>query len=642
DKENYEELFVVDVNGKGILKNKTEIDISNRDYFLESLNGHTIMGEINQSLYDNNKKIMISTPIYMDGEVVKVLVGAKSTNQFNEIFGMSFQNKGYAFAVNTKGEIIATTDIGITEKYHNILTLFKKTAHNYEKLKDESSVGINGHFDSLINDEELHVHFEPIGFNDWYIFSIVPKVELTKQSNDILQGTHLFLGLITGMFIIYFFSMIKMNTNYLKELKRIAFVDPVTGWSNFNKFKLLGNRVIKDNKDKQLVCVHIDVEDFTLINDLYGFIEGDEVLKSMNEAIRIVIDKGDLFARNHGDEFFIITSYTKEEDLERRDKAFKNYFDKLQNVRGMTYSVKFRTGIYKIDSNEVDIVKIIEKTSMAHKIAKNTSCNDMIMYDDTIREKAIIKKNIEDNMDKALEDKEFIVYLQPKYDLNTNKMMGAEALVRWKKSSGQLIPPNQFIPIFEQNGFVMKIDLFVLEEVCKLQRHYLDQGLNPVTISVNQSRLLIDTSDYVDKVYAIVKKYGIPPRLIELEITETIFQNDIEKIIETVKELREIGFSVSIDDFGSGYSSLNMLKDVEVNILKIDRNFLNRTEDSERGIVIIESIIKLARQLGMRVVTEGIETQIQADMLRELGCDFAQGYHYAKPMPIAEFDELIK
>ena len=246
---------------------------------------------------------------------------------------------------------------------------------------------------------------------------------------------------------------------------------------------------------------------------------------------------------------------------------------------------------------------------------------------------------MEDDMERALANKEFKVYLQPKISTGEEKLAGAEALVRWVHPTEGFIPPNKFIPIFEQNGFILKLDDYMLEEIARQQAEWIAQGRSIVPISVNVSRAHFTREDLAEHIVGIVDKYKVPHSVIELELTESAFFDDKQTLLNTVKSLREAGFPVSMDDFGAGYSSLNSLKEMHLDVLKIDADFFRGVEEEKRGMLIVSEVIDLAKKLDMKIVAEGIENKEQVDFLTELECDLIQGYFFAKPMPISEFEE---
>jgi EAL domain-containing protein (putative c-di-GMP-specific phosphodiesterase class I) len=254
----------------------------------------------------------------------------------------------------------------------------------------------------------------------------------------------------------------------------------------------------------------------------------------------------------------------------------------------------------------------------------------------------IWERKVEDDMERALMNKEFQVYLQPKFSTGEETLGGAEALVRWIHPTEGFVPPNRFIPIFEQNGFILKLDDFMLEEVAKQQAKWISEGWQVVPISVNVSRAHFTREDLAEHISEIVDRYQVPHEVIELELTESAFFDDKEMLLSTVKKLRDAGFSVSMDDFGAGYSSLNSLKELSLDVLKIDADFFRGSDSLERGMLIVTEVINLAKKLNMKIVAEGIESREQVDFLKEQECDLIQGYYFAKPMPLSEFEKNYK
>ena len=251
------------------------------------------------------------------------------------------------------------------------------------------------------------------------------------------------------------------------------------------------------------------------------------------------------------------------------------------------------------------------------------------------------ERMIVSNMESALVNNEFKVFLQPKIDLVSNQIVGAEALVRWKRPDGTMLPPNDFIPLFERNGFIIRLDFFMYEQVCKLLNKWKMSGSRIVPISVNVSRIHLYQDDFMDKILRLVESYEIDPSMIEFELTESIFLNNTRTAINMMKDLRNYGFCVSIDDFGAGYSSLNLLKDMRTDVLKLDKEFFREGDMQQEERIIVSSIISMAKQLNMKVLSEGVETEMQSDFLKAVQCDMAQGYLYAKPLPVSDFEKML-
>jgi EAL domain-containing protein (putative c-di-GMP-specific phosphodiesterase class I) len=275
-------------------------------------------------------------------------------------------------------------------------------------------------------------------------------------------------------------------------------------------------------------------------------------------------------------------------------------------------------------------------------IAKNRSKENnegmITFFDDKARGRLLEEEEIEKNMYDALKNEEFVMYLQPKYKAKEETVSGAEALVRWKNNNGALVTPGYFIPVFEINGFIIELDLYMLRKVCRQLQDWLGRGYSPMPISVNISRLHFANTSLAEEIKDIVDEYGIPHELIELELTESAFLQSKQTLIKTVIQLKNYGFVVSMDDFGAGYSSLNSLKDLPLDIVKLDGELFRITEEAERGFTVIRNTITMAKDLHMQVVAECIETREQVEFLCKVGCDIIQGYYFAKPMPVEQFE----
>lgn len=290
----------------------------------------------------------------------------------------------------------------------------------------------------------------------------------------------------------------------------------------------------------------------------------------------------------------------------------------------------------------MDIALMYDKATIAAAQCKGKYMETVAYYDNQLSQKLMEEQAISGEMNQALEQKQFEVYLQPKYNGKTNQSCGAEALVRWNHPKKGMIAPSVFIPVFEKNGFIYKLDYFVWETICGFLKKWMDQGKNPFPVSVNVSRVNIYNPHLVDDMIGLVKKYKIPARLLNLELTESAFIENQELVMSTMQRLREAGFVILMDDFGSGYSSLNILKDIDIDILKVDMKFLPVKFTNGKSEKIITSIIRMAKWLDLTVVVEGVETKEQLKFLKSIGCDYFQGYYFAKPMPVKEYEVLME
>ncbi len=418
--------------------------------------------------------------------------------------------------------------------------------------------------------------------------------------------------------------------------------DSLTGIYNLDTFKrgvevLLGSE--RTLSGSALLCT--DITHFERVNNLYGNQKADTLLIDLADAITRADFQPRLYCRSVADHFLMLMDFENKEKVEHILSEFCHEFTRYAAERFPEAMPRLSVGIYVIEDVAEPIDQMVEKANAARKSLRGRRDVSVAFYNfvDVCRHRRA--KEIEMHMRQALDDGEFKVYFQPKYDLHTKKIVGAEALVRWIKSDGTVVYPDEFIPVFEKDGFIYQLDFYMLERVCEMLRRRLDEKKECLPISVNQSRVLLNSNTYTMDVAYVLNSYQTPPHLIELELTERIFSNTLDEMAKMMSGLKELGIKWSIDDFGTGYSSLNLLKELPVDIIKIDKAFLDETESSSVSRIIIRKTVELTQELDKTVVCEGVETEEQACYLKEINCDVAQGYLYAKPMPMEEFEQLL-
>lgn len=391
--------------------------------------------------------------------------------------------------------------------------------------------------------------------------------------------------------------------------------------------------LIEANPDKNIAFIQFDVERFKLINEDYGVEVGDELLQFFNDSLAIVCSEKQPFCRLTADVFMIVTCF---EDKDELVEFIRRIESMLCGYHDMEYRLVF--GVAVVDDRTCHTRRHGDNAGIARQLIKGNALENIGFYSGDMKSDLQKTQSIEDDMHKALLNREFVMYLQPKYSIKTGRIIGAEALARWIHPTKGMISPADFIPVFEKNGFILKLDTFIWEEACKSIRGWIDAGIEPVPVSVNVSREYIQTFDVIEKITRLLKKYDIPVRLLELEITESVDGTGVEDV---VKKMKDAGFTMLMDDFGSGYSSLNMLKTTQFDVLKIDRSFLSEFMESDRGRKIIEHTISMSLDIGLDIIAEGVETIEQAKFLSGCGCDAAQGFYYSKPLPAPEFDKRL-
>ena len=409
--------------------------------------------------------------------------------------------------------------------------------------------------------------------------------------------------------------------------------DKLTGLYNNDYFCDKVQEILKSNPETEYYILCSDVKDFKLINDSFGKAIGDRVLNSIAWKLREKTTKDTLYCRQSGDKFCILIEKDNYDE-----RVFIELAKEVSMTDGIHYPINMQIGVYKIEDRTISTSTMIDRAGMAIAENKEDYQNKIFYYDDKIRETKYWEQRLSGELENAIAENQLKVYLQAQCN-GEGKVIGSEALIRWLHPAEGMIPPFRFIPMFEQNGLISKVDLFVWEEAAKLLKKWKDEGKGEYYISVNISPADFYFLDIYKEFVNIVKKYDINPSRLKLEITETVIMKDVESRLMIVENLRDFGFTVEMDDFGSGYSSLNMLKDISVDVLKLDMGFLYKTKDEEKSRKIIGMIVQLSKALDMPVICEGVETQSQFEFLKSIKCDYFQGYLFAKPVPVEEFEK---
>jgi diguanylate cyclase (GGDEF)-like protein len=477
---------------------------------------------------------------------------------------------------------------------------------------------------------------EPIGINNWSV--LVGRVDtISPITREILKLTNLMWGLIIAGIVTLFAIMIVIQIKTNRKVIDTLYLDPVTGGDNWYKFRLNVNKILSGKQfyKKKYAIINFDINRFKIINDAYGYQKGDEVLKDIYHVIKKWAKLSEPITRYAADQFYIMMSFQDEEEL----------IDRINDLNDRVHQLKYTStarifyGIYHITERQDSIDRMGEFAGIAKNNIKGSAEGIMSFFDDAARGRLLEEEEIEKSMNDALKNNEFHVYLQPKYMAKEERISGAEALVRWQNVKGNLILPNYFIPVFEKNGFITELDYYMLKKVCEVIRGWLEKGFTPLPISVNISRLHFANPHLAEIIKDIVDRYEVPYNLIELELTESAFLQNKQIMIQTVTKLRDYGFLISMDDFGAGYSSLNSLKDLPLDVVKLDGELFRPTDEVEKGLTVIRNTITMAKDLHMKVVAECIETREQVEFLCTVGCDIIQGFYFAKPMSVHQFEE---
>ncbi len=596
-------------------------------------------------LAEEEQVIILGVPVLKNRKQLGIVFAVEPIKTYEEVLGdSSLGEKGLALVINKQGDVLIAYPRPIASNIFDIAesSLFDagKSAGQIRHDMNENVSGVSGY---TYNKIHRFSSYFPLGYNDWYVMSILPTESVVAKAEHLVKmSLFLCLSVIIALVILLLFILYLQHQS-AKALFHTAFVDPLTGKDNLNAFQLKFLAAVQKFKQEQRACamVLININSFKAVNNIYGFEQGDKVLQQVGKELQTGITENELFCRGGGDVFFFLMECPSREELGRRIDALTVRAGQLCHVGKEYLPLSFTCGIYVIDE-DVPFYMMMDRANLAWASAKAQAGSKVYaFYDREYLRRIVTEKRIESSMEQALKDKEFKVYLQPKYDFKTGRLVSAEALVRWQHPEQGVIPPDWFIPVFEKNGFVLKLDMYILEEVAGLLQRRREANLPVVPIGVNFSRLHLDDPDFIDMLLQVMEKHNLPHNLVEVELTESMVMDDVMRMTRVLDELHIAGFSVAMDDFGAGYSSLNVLKYLDFDCVKLDKEFLAKGEGNPRMRQIISGLVKMIKEVGSHIVAEGVETKEQAEFLRSIGCDTAQGYLYSRPLPMDDFEQKL-
>ncbi len=413
--------------------------------------------------------------------------------------------------------------------------------------------------------------------------------------------------------------------------------DSLTHIPNRSKFYKNAESILLEGNGDYAVIL-FDIDRFKSINDIHGMSKGDDVLMHIARVLKDSFGLDDNYGRMHSDLFAYIISYNNKGEIIKQIEKLR----KKINQNEFDFDINTSFGIYLVNDRQVPVNLMCDRAMMAVKTIKGDVLKFCAFYDEQYRSDMLKANEIEKDMQESLERGDFKMYLQPKFRLSDSKMVGAEALCRWMHPTKGMIPPLDFIPLFEKNGFILRLDEYMWEQACSTLRRWIDSGIEPVPLSVNISRYHIKYNDLESVFTRLINKYNISSSLLTLELTESLFLDNPEELNRVMSGLQKMGFKLEVDDFGAGFSSLNMIRNITVDTIKMDKDFLDSEIASEKGKIVVNHTIDMAKDLNLQVVAEGVETKEHVDFLKNSRCDVAQGYYFAKPMPLDEFDKLLQ
>ncbi|HBF4489454.1 TPA: EAL domain-containing protein [Clostridioides difficile] len=641
-------MAIVDINGNAENTKGDKFSVKDREFFKNSIKGKKYVSspyvdEVNKSI----KKIAISVPLLNNDKVVGVLYCTYNINTLMKLINISFyENNSISYVVKNDGTIILHPQGDSLSK--NIYKLLEQDNDIQEvnRLKKELQENKTGATVLNMLEERRYLGYATMDngnsennyIKDWNLIFSIPETVVFSNSKQIINRAVYAVLSIVLIFIAIIFYIIYIKKSNEKEILSLAYEDKVTYIGNQNKFYRECSKYLLDKPSLNYIIVYFDINNFKMINDTFGYEFGDNLLITIAKALKEELTEGEVYARLSSDYFAIFCDYKN-----GRNKIIR----KLDNIRSniesnlsIVFEISLCVGIYFVEEGEVDIQKAVNKANMARSVAKGKNINYAI-YNEDVRNKLSEESMILDDIKIALVKNQFEVYYQPKFSLVTGEMIGSEALIRWNHPEHGFISPAVFIPIAEKSKLILKIGRFVFERVCNDLSEWKKQGKKIVPVSVNLSRVELYQPDIVKFINKTIQMYNLSSDFIEIEITETVAINELNILKNVLNELRKHGFSISMDDFGTGYSSISCLRDMPIDILKLDKSFLGGIEHDERSRNIAKSIVFLAKSLDLVVIIEGVESKEQAELMKQFGCDLVQGFYFARPMPAKNFLDLL-
>lgn len=637
----YSNMYIVDNKGEGFDYLNNSIDVSNSQYF------HNI-DYTKQSIVYQDGKMLYITPTIDESNQFKFFIIAElpSVISKDKILIQNWNDMGF-YILDENKNIIAYSENANPNLEYSQLNI--QDNRIYSPNDDTTNVNFKKFVTSVSsifkspNTYPTMWYENSIGFNNWTIIMGRSASNDDGEFKALLSISMDLINIIILTLILMIVVFVIRNARANYKLKKALYLDVTTGGTNWLKFKQDASREIKKGK-KRYALVSFDIYKYRIFCDIHGHKRANEVLVEIYNLTSKFVKRKEYFAHNTADNFDMFLLYTDEKSMRERLMEFSNQLNSSEKLNGL----RFAFGVYVVDNKNISINRMSTLANMSKdndKLKDFTLKETISFFTKDMHDKIIRETEFLNQFEDAIKNEEFLLYVQPKYDLMSEKLSAGEALVRWQTKDGSFINPAEFIPVFENNGCIAQLDHYMLDTVCKKQRQWLDMGLKVVPISVNLSRASFSDKLLARNILKLVDSYKLSHNLIELEVTESAFFDNKSLLIDTVQKLRNYGFSVSIDDFGAGYSSLNSLKELPIDIIKIDGGFFRdiSNKDVEKSNIIVYNTIRLANELHLKVVAEGVETSEQIEYLRSLGYNILiQSYYYSKPLPCLEYQKLIQ
>ena len=617
-----------------------KVDLSHRNFFQRGMQGKaTITGVLTDAMSEEHGKITVMSIPMKDnaGQVQGVACMTYDSDAFNDTLQMqSFEGKGYSFAVNENGEVMVSMGNDGLRLSANLFDILKQNPENDKvlaEIKKEKKAG-----GKLYLSQEEYFYATPVklmgGEVTWYMFTVVPSDYFEERFDETRRNLYRMDLLVILLIVVSVWGFMWISREQRLETIRLAYTDPLTGDANYAKFC----QVVNSQHGRQGYLISMNVQNFSNVNIAAGRAVGDSMLMSIWQVLKNAVGTNEMAARVREDYFAVFMEASTEERLIQRTEAISAKVHELAK-KIQVPGVYLQYGICELKEDEL-VEDGYAKARLACDFAGGDHTKRYVFYRDINQAALYEDQELEERFDEALETHEFEVWYQPKYSVSGAEMVGSEALVRWRNKDGSLISPGRFIPLFEKNGMIARLDEYMFRSVCCQQAKWKEEGYPILPVSVNLSRASLYYSDLVEKYENIIKEYQLDARYVQIEVTESAMEGKTD-ILKVLGQFRKIGVQILMDDFGTGYSSLAVLNTRCFDTLKLDKSLIDHIGE-EKGETLLYHVISMGKQLGLNITAEGVENTMQLEYLQKLHCDDIQGFLFARPMPKEDFEKEMK
>ncbi len=644
----FKRMGFIFANGEAYTTDYHVLDLGDRNFFQKSMEGKSwISATLGDRISGEQEAINVfSVPVYKpDGEEVRGVVFATYRNEiFRDMMDVDFfEGQGFSCIVRSDGAVIAHSQNSPIEETENffdhICAEDDAGCSTVDKMQAAMEAGENGYGKCEHSGGDATMfYYMPVNENtygsQWYMVTIAPQGVMDARMNPIMSHVHILAFALVIIAAIGITIFILIQKKRRKELESLAYQDSLTGGYNFVKFR----EMARSRAGLSGYVIAMDLAEFKLINSSAGVQKGDEALLAVWKVLRGNVSDSELVARVNADRFVLFWQEKDKDAVEKRIRMLIAEIGKIPSQLGIPALFPVFGICYVEALEEAD--KCYGYATQAKHLIKGRRDRHYAFYDELDYQKLLENKALEDSFDEALANGEFEVWYQPKYSAGDGRIIGAEALVRWRRADGRMLSPGIFIPLFEQNGCIAVLDEYVFRKVCQRQKERLDAGKSPVPVSVNISRVSLYYDRVVERYESILKEIGLSVKYVQLEITESATVDNVD-IGDLIKRFHQVGFVMQLDDFGSGYSALASLNTMPFDTLKLDKSLIDYIGDS-RGEKLLKYITRLGQSLGLHITAEGVETKEQVKFLQNIRCDDIQGYVFSKPLPMKEYEALVE